>query len=157
MKKHILLGSLLLLISNMAIAGGAHVMDEHNNGMKNMSKMDHSSQQTPTRTINVAASDMMRFTPENWNIKSDEVIKFVVTNTGNMEHEFVIGNLSEMREHAQMMKAMPGMKHDEANAVSLAPGEVKNVIFSFNNSGAFQAACNIPGHFEAGMKVNFNI
>jgi uncharacterized cupredoxin-like copper-binding protein len=74
-----------------------------------------------------------------------------VTNAGKIEHEFVIGDAEEQRQHAAMMEEMPDMKHDEGNAVSLEPGQTKKLIWRFEKPETVEIACHVPGHYEAGM------
>jgi hypothetical protein len=35
----------------------------------------------------------------------------------------VIGSIAELKEHAEMMRKMPGMEHDEPNMITLKPGQ----------------------------------
>ena len=120
------------------------------------------------RVIEVSM-DEMKFEPSNISVKEGETIKFVVSNDGNIIHEFNLGTSemwkshnSEMLKmlnngmmtmkkinHDKMMKA--GMMHDEPNSVLLAPGETGEVIWKFSEAGELGFACNVPGHFEAGM------
>lgn len=37
------------------------------------------------------------------------------------------------RQHVEMMKEMPDMKHAEGNAVSLEPGETQELIWQFSH------------------------
>lgn len=106
-----------------------------------------------TRTIQVQALDTMRYAPEKLTVKAGQTVRFIVTNAGKMKHEFVIGNVEEQRQHAEMMKQMPEMKHDERNAVSLEPGETKELVWQFGKPGTVEIACHIPGHYEAGMRA----
>jgi uncharacterized cupredoxin-like copper-binding protein len=50
------------------------------------------------------------------------------------------------------------MKHDDPNSVLLEPGESKEVVWTFSEKGDIEFACNVPGHYQAGMygDVNFN-
>ncbi|MBY4677586.1 cupredoxin domain-containing protein [Marinobacterium arenosum] len=109
------------------------------------------------RTLQVSADDSMRFSPDSWRINAGETIRFIVTNNGRLRHEFAIGDSDEMRRHAQMMREMPDMAHDEGNAVSMAPGETQQLIWTFSRPGTFEAACNLPGHYEAGMKATLDV
>ena len=45
-----------------------------------------------------------------------------------------------------------------AKAVLLAPGESKEVVWTFTEKAAIEFACNVSGHYQAGMygEVNFN-
>ncbi|HEV8644444.1 MAG TPA: copper-binding protein [Burkholderiales bacterium] len=103
-----------------------------------------------SRTIKITALDIKYDKPEI-QIKAGETIKFVVTNTGKLRHEFMIGDMEEQRQHAEMMKQMPDMVHEDANTLTLEPGETKSLVWQFTKTGALEVACHIPGHYEAGM------
>lgn len=110
-----------------------------------------------SRTIEVDTYDTMKFSPDKMNIKKGETIKFVIVNKGKLVHEFMLGELDELKEHAAMMMKMPDMKHDEKNAVSVEPGETKNLIWEFTKAGKVEFACLLPGHSEAGMVGSINV
>jgi uncharacterized cupredoxin-like copper-binding protein len=105
-----------------------------------------------TRTIDVAMTDAMRFTPRDFTVKKGETIRFVVRNEGSVEHEMVLGTEASLREHAQEMRDMPGMAHVDPNMVRVKPGARGSFVWTFDKAGRFSVACLIPGHFEAGMK-----
>src|SRR5450759_400721 len=104
-----------------------------------------------SRTINVEMTDTMRFNPSSIKIKRGETIKFVAKNIGKIKHEMVLGTSKELKEHAEMMRKMPGMEHDDANQVTVEPGKVGKIVWQFTKAGTFDFACLEPGHFEAGM------
>lgn len=106
------------------------------------------------RQIQITALDTMRFEPSRIKVKNGETVRFVVTNAGKLAHEFVIGDTSEQRKHAEMMRKMPTMKHEHDNAISLEPGETKNLVWEFGQGGELEIACHVPGHYEAGMRSN---
>ena len=109
------------------------------------------------RTIEVKALDTMRYDPQTFTVKAGETIRFVVTNVGRLKHEFVIGDPAEQRAHAEMMKKMPGMVHEDPNALSLEPGETKTLIWQFGQAGVVEVACHVPGHYEAGMVAQVKV
>ena len=43
------------------------------------------------------------------------------------------------------------MMHDDANAVLVEPGATAELIWTFTNAADLEFACNIPGHYQAGM------
>ncbi len=103
-----------------------------------------------------------------------EIVKFEITNTGNLEHEFVIGSKEAQEEHRQMMLNMAnGGGHDMSNmshggghdmasmdmaGVTIAPGETGTLLWSVpDNVNELEYACNIPGHYESGMYGNFSL
>ncbi len=104
------------------------------------------------RVVNVEANDAMRFVHEPFKIKNGETIKFVISNKGAVPHEFAIGTKDEHMEHGEMMMKNPNMHHGPGgNAITIAPGETENLIWTFEEAWEVEAACNIPGHYQAGM------
>lgn len=111
-----------------------------------------------SRIIEVTADDSMRFFHEPINVKKGETIKFVVTNKGSMVHEFAIGTKGELKKHGQMMMSNPTMKHGAGgNAITIEPSQSMSIIWKFEQAGQVEAACNVPGHYQAGMysPINF--
>ena len=108
---------------------------------------------TPDRVIEVSMLDTMRFEfePEFNDLHAGEVIRFEVRNDGKIVHEFSIGNAEEQKKHAEMMRQMPNMKHVDPNTVSLEPGDSESLTWRFEGDDKVIFACNVPGHFEAGM------
>ncbi len=104
-----------------------------------------------SRTIEVSMDDNMRFTPDRIRVKAGETVRFFVRNGGKLPHEFVLGTMAELKEHAAMMRKQPDMKHAEPNMTSLGPGKLGGVVWQFDKPGTVDFACLIPGHLEAGM------
>lgn len=107
-----------------------------------------------TRTVNVDMSDKMRYTPDSLTLKQGETVKFVLKNSGKIMHEFVLGTMSELKEHSALMKKFPGMEHSEPYMAHVAPGKTETIAWQFTKAGNFNFGCLIPGHFEAGMVGN---
>lgn len=110
-----------------------------------------------TRTIEVDAADNMRFTPALMNVKKGETIRFVITNSGQLNHEFSLGTKRELDEHYEVMKRFPGMEHAEASKMSLKPGQTGEIIWRFTKGGVVDFACLHPGHYDAGMKGQIKV
>lgn len=169
----LLLGALPLL----AMAGGnhsgsheeaeGHSDTHHASGAGHQHDMKHSDHEAAAghpgdparigRTIDVNMEDSMRFTPDRFNFKAGETVRFVVHNNGKIRHEMVIGSMDELQEHMQMMRNNPTMQHAEENMLSLAPGEHGEMIWQFDKPGSVDFACLVPGHMEAGMTGKFRI
>lgn len=109
-----------------------------------------------SRTIKVTALDI-KYDKPKMRIKAGETIRFLVTNTGKLRHEFMLGDAAEQKEHAEMMKQMPDMVHEDANTLTLEPGETKSLVWQFTKAGELEVACHIPGHYEAGMKSSVRV
>ncbi|NQU61852.1 MAG: copper-binding protein [Rhodospirillales bacterium] len=134
-----------------------------------------------TRTVKVVMQDNF-FELENLSIKGGETIRFVIKNAGEFVHEFNIGTkamhgehfkeMTKMMEHGVLepdkinrdkMKMDMGngktMQHNDPNSVLLEPGKSTEIIWKFPGKAIAQLefACNIPGHYDAGMmgKVRF--
>jgi uncharacterized cupredoxin-like copper-binding protein len=105
-----------------------------------------------SRTVEIAMSDAMRFTPASITARKGETIRFVVNNAGKLKHEMVLGSIKELKEHAAVMLKSPEMEHADPNQISVDPGKTGELIWQFTNAGTFDFACLQPGHFEAGMR-----
>lgn len=151
--------SVAMLSFNAAYAGGGHNHEDASHGKSMEMHDEHASAigkpgnaTKVTRTVAVDMTDNMRFTPARIAVKKDETIKFVVKNSGRIKHEMVLGSIKELKEHAAMMKKMPGMEHADENMVVVDPGKTGEIVWQFTKAGNFDFACLQPGHFEAGMK-----
>jgi len=158
--------SILLLsaIPTLALAAGEH-KGGHGHDMGGMHKEAHASAAGKagdpakvSRTIALNMDDTMRFTPSQVSVKAGETIRFFIKNSGKIPHEVVIGTMSELKEHAAMMRKIPDMKHAEPNMITLNAGQRGGIVWQFDKAGEVAFACLIPGHMEAGMigKVTVN-
>lgn len=110
-----------------------------------------------SRTVEVTMTDNMRFSPDRFEVKQGETVKFVVKNAGKMMHEMVIGTKKDLDEHAAMMVKHPGMEHDEPYMTHVGPGKTGQLVWNFNRPGEFDFACLIAGHYQAGMVGKINV
>jgi uncharacterized cupredoxin-like copper-binding protein/Cu/Ag efflux protein CusF len=110
-----------------------------------------------SRTVNVDMTDTMRFNPASISVKQGETIRFIVKNSGQLKHEFVLGTDKELKEHYELMKKFPEMEHSDPNQVTVAPGKTGEVIWQFTKAGKVNFACLQPGHYDAGMKGMVNV
>ena len=72
-------------------------------------------------------------------------------------HEFVLGTIAELKEHAELMKKFPKMEHDEPYMAHVSPGKTETIVWQFSKAGEFHFGCLLPGHFEAGMVGKINV
>lgn len=84
-------------------------------------------------------------------------MRFELVNAGALEHEFVLDTSANNQEHKAMMAQSAGMDHDDPNAARLGPGETRELIWTFANTGTFEFACLIPGHYQAGMHADVHV
>ena len=127
-----------------------------------------------TRSVEVVMGDMS-FTPKAIEIKAGETVRFVLVNKGQLLHEFNLGDAAMHAKHQQEMLQMQksgmltptamkemdhgsmagmdhgAMKHDDPNSVLVEPGKTAELSWTFTKATSLEFACNIPGHYQAGM------
>lgn len=129
--------------------GDGHAMEGHKMSAVGMPAEKGAA---PNKTITVHLMDTMKFNFSNLaGIEEGDIVKFIVMNKGKITHEFGIGSVEEQTAHRKMMQSMPNMKHEDGSTVSVAPGQSKELVWQFLGDATAQFACNVPGHFEAGM------
>lgn len=151
--KALILCAALALASTPALAGAGH---EYAFGKP--AKADQA-----TRTVEVVLGEM-RFEPQEIQVKSGETVRFVVINKGQLPHEFNLGDAAMHARHQQEMLAMMskmdhsahgsmdhGMSHADPNMVMVEPGKQGELTWTFAQPGTLEFACNVPGHYQAGM------
>jgi uncharacterized cupredoxin-like copper-binding protein len=118
----------------------------------------HVDDDVAIRTVTVTLSDDMRFTPAHWQATSGETVRIALVNAGKVRHEFVIGSDAELNAHAEAMK-QPHAAHNPhaSNAVSVAPGETGELVWTFTDAGVLTIACFEPGHYDAGMRGTISV
>lgn len=170
MKRTILAGTVLATMTAAALAAGGHA-GGHGDAAKGHDNADGHHETMAVgkpgrkadvrRTVQVTMKETdggdMVFRPSSLTVKQGETIRFVVTNVGELEHEFVLDTHDNVIEHKALMEKFPEMEHDDPNAVRLEPGKKGEIIWTFTNSGSFEFACLIPGHYEAGMKGTLTV
>ena len=132
-----------------------------------------------TRVIKVVMYDNY-YEPSSFQIKEGETIKFEVENAGMLVHEFNIANkMMHMKHQPEMIKMAENgillafsidkekmkkmakmdksMGHSHSNSVLLEPKQKGDLIWKFDNAANIEVACNVPGHYQAGMIAKVNI
>lgn len=149
----------LLLASAMGLAFAiaiptlvrAHEGEEH----PSFSAGEPGDASQPARIVNVSMKEnedgTMAFVPNKLDVKEGEQVKFIVTNNGEVPHEFLLANTEENLKHAKLMEKYPDMQHDEPNGISLDPKQKGEIVWKFSKPGTFEFACLIPGHRNLGM------
>lgn len=134
-----------------------------------------------SRSIEVVMQDMV-FKPGALDVKAGETVRFVLINKGQLLHEFNLGNAAMHAEHQQQMQKMQqegqltptammpgmdhasmghegeaGMGHDDPNSVLVGPGKTAELTWTFSKATRLEFACNVPGHYQAGMKGDLTV
>ena len=150
-------GGLLFLMLALAACGGT-------SGMGDM----QISSPTPAATMGTASTGSMttvQVTETEYSITSSLTsfmpgiaYHFVVTNTGQTAHEFMIMPKSEGTMGNMSMGEMDTMAL--AMIETIAPGETKTVNYTFPSSTAGSSpefAYYVAGHYETGMKLGVTV
>ena len=132
-----------------------------------------------SRIIKVVMYDNY-YEPSSFQINAGETIKFEVENAGELVHEFNIANkMMHMKHQPEMEKMVENeilfadsidkvkmkkmakmdetMGHSHSNSVLLEPKQKGDIIWKFDNAANIEVACNVPGHYQAGMIAKVNI
>jgi uncharacterized cupredoxin-like copper-binding protein len=161
MKTHSILFALLLTfaVSGAQAHGDGHAASAPHGIVKKEQKPwgIAGESRAARRTIEIAMSDDMRFTPSRIEVRQGETVRLVMRNNGAVLHELVIGTQKELEEHAALMQKFPDMEHDEPYMAHVPPGQTGEIVWTFNRAGEFDFACLVAGHFQAGMRGKFTV
>ena len=109
--------------------------------------------------IEVTLTDGLKIEPASMTVPAGQPVTFVVTNSGTIFHEFVLGDEDIQAEHEAEMMEEGGMSmsEDEPNAIGVDPGQTKELTFTFAEPGTTLAGCHVIGHYGGGMKADITI
>ena len=130
------------------------------------------------RTVEITLGDMY-YEPASVQLKAGETVRFVLKNEGSLLHEFSLGNAAQHAEHQKQMLMMQQMgmlgengiqamdhskmghdmagmdhgqmSHDDPNTVMIPAGKSAELTWTFAKATGLEFACNLPGHYQAGM------
>lgn len=172
--------SLLAVVLSAAVAT-AHAAGTggHGHGKKMADTGQPGDAAKASRTIEVQMFDNY-YEPESLSIKEGETVRFIIHNKGALVHEFNIATaemhvahqpeMMMMVQHgvlkgdridhdaAKAMQASMGHgMHKEPNSVLLEPGKSGEIVWTFPKHAELQFACNVPGHYDAGMQGDIKL
>ncbi|MFK0312569.1 plastocyanin/azurin family copper-binding protein [Pseudomonas sp. NPDC090233] len=156
--KHLFIAAALALVSLPTLADGD----------KKFAFGEPAKAANATRTVEVVLKDIS-FEPKSLHVKAGETVRFILINEGKLPHEFNLGDKAMHAEHQKEMIAMQGKLftagmnhegmdhghmdhgHDAGNTVLVQPGQRAELTWTFRQSAPIEFACNVPGHYQAGM------
>ena len=147
----------ILTVCTVAItspAASAPGAPGHSHDHASFSAGEPGNPKRPSRTVLITMREgdgKMMFMPDRLEIKRGEQVRFVITNSGELDHEFVLATTEENLQHYEEMKKNPEMEHDDPNAKRVGPKKKSEVLWRFTKAGEFEYGCLIPGHRESGM------
>ena len=140
--------ALAVFLSAPAFAAGSH--DDHAMMMVGMPGDADAVDRMIHVVMKTGSDGGMTFEPALIEVAMGETIHFHVMNQSDQEHQFVIDTVEGNAKHKAAMEKMD-MEHDDPNSVRLDAGTVGGVYWKFTKMGAFEFACLLPGHYDAGM------
>ena len=146
--------SLIALMGLASAALASPGAPGHSHGHASFSAGQPGDPKKPARIVLVTMREgdgKMMFIPERVEVKRGEQVRFMLTNSGELDHEFVLASTEENLKHAEEMKKNPEMEHDDPNAKRVAPKKKSELVWRFTKAGTFEYGCLIPRHREAGM------
>jgi len=111
----------------------------------------------PATRIEVKLTDALRIEPASMTVPAGVPVTFVVTNTGAIGHEFVLGDEAAQAEHETEMGGSMGMGEDEEMAIGLDPGQTKELTVTFPAAASLLAGCHVAGHYAGGMRATVEV
>jgi uncharacterized cupredoxin-like copper-binding protein len=97
------------------------------------------------RIVWMTMDDTLMFMPDSVAVTKGETIRFVLTNVGQVTHEFQVGPAEMVA--ADNVDGVLDVEKDE-----LVAGHTFAIDYTFSGDGPYAFACHEPGHYEAGMK-----
>lgn len=90
-----------------------------------------------------------RFIPAHFTVRQGATIRFIITNTDPIDHEFILGDDGVQRRHEDGTEPEHGHVPGE---VTVRAGMVAETTYTFSQTGALLIGCHAPGHYAYGMK-----
>jgi len=95
-----------------------------------------------------------RFQPDRLAVVAGTRVRFLVVNDDPIHHELITGGPEVHIRHANGTEAehpsIPG-------EVTVGPNGTAITTFNFDETGTFEFACHLPGHYEYGMRGEIEV
>lgn len=107
------------------------------------------------RIVWIDMSDKLRFDPDTVAVRPGETVRFVLTNSGTVTHEFQVGPGDKVA--ADLVDGVIVQESDSMDA-----GSTHALVYTFaagapTADAPYAFACHEPGHYQAGMKGIFTV
>jgi Cu+-exporting ATPase len=148
----------LVAIGVVALAVGAVALTATAGG-SDMAVASIGGAHQPDRTVKLVAVDQLRFEPGAITAHIGETIAFQITNTGTLDHEFVVDDEALQQQHEMEMVSGQSMAMGGASAdsVDVPPGQTATLLYTFTKRGMLIYGCHVPGHYSAGMRGTITV
>lgn len=89
------------------------------------------------------------FDPTEIHVEPGESVRFVLTNTDPIDHEFILGDAEVQRIHEKGTEMYHGAKPGE---ITVHAGTTGETTYTFPEGGEVLFGCHSPGHYAYGMR-----
>jgi uncharacterized cupredoxin-like copper-binding protein len=100
------------------------------------------------RTIEISMH-FSAFDPDEIRVEPGETVRFVLTNTDPIDHEFILGDARVQRIHEDGTEMEHGAKPGE---ITIHAGTTAETTYTFPDAGEVLFGCHSPGHYAYGMR-----
>ncbi len=104
----------------------------------------HASPRTVAVTIRHS-----RFAPAHIAVRRGATVRFIITNSDPIDHEFILGDEAVQRRHETGTEPAHGRVPGE---VSVPAGTAAETNYTFSRAGVVLIGCHAPGHYAYGMR-----
>lgn len=139
--------------TDMAMAMGDGKEAEGHSGGDGLAIVTGGMAKMASRTVEIEIAEW-GFSPGNLTVKSEEVVRFVVTNTGNIPHEFMFMSGAAMSAINYRLERADWnlLEHEAPYERSIVlPGDSFEVVVRIERSGTWMFMCMFPYHMQFGM------
>jgi uncharacterized cupredoxin-like copper-binding protein len=99
------------------------------------------------RTVEIGIQ-YSRFDPATVDVRPGETVRFVISNTDPIDHEFIVGDEAVQDAHELGTEAYHPPRPGE---VTIPAGETVETTYTFDG-GNLIFGCHLPGHYDYGMR-----
>lgn len=89
------------------------------------------------------------FQPAHFTVRRGTTVRFIITNSDPIDHEFILGDEAVQRRHETGTDPHHGSIPGE---VSVPAGGVGETTYTFTRPGLLLIGCHAPGHYVYGMR-----
>lgn len=115
------------------------------------------------RDVHVSMVDNA-YSPSTVDVEAGETVRFVIHNDGSVRHDALLGDAAaqdmheaEVRAAGDGAEAADAMEHGEVPAITIEPGQIGELVHTFEERGPLIVGCHEPGHYDAGMQIAVNV
>jgi uncharacterized cupredoxin-like copper-binding protein len=101
-----------------------------------------------TQTIRITIRHS-RFLPAHITVRRGTTVRFVITNTDPIDHEFILGDETVQHRHETGTEPEHGTVPGEVTVRAEATAET---TYTFARPGVLLIGCHAPGHYAYGMR-----